>query len=119
VPGRPGEFRVLLPNDVPGRFRVRVTEPEPATFDYRVQLPPKHELEEAGLAEDELREAARLSGGRFYREEDLHRLPAEVPSRSVAFVQRQEVLLLNPLALLLFVGLVTAEWVVRKFSNLS
>jgi hypothetical protein len=27
--------------------------------------------------------------------------------------------LLNPLTFLLFLGLVTVEWVIRKFSNLS
>jgi hypothetical protein len=46
-------------------------------------------------------------------------MPEQIEPRQSAFTVRQEVLLWNPLALLLFVGLVTTEWVLRKFSNLS
>ena len=42
----------------------------------------RHELEVTGLAEDELREAARLTGGRFYREEDLPQLAESITPRS-------------------------------------
>ena len=84
-----------------------------------MDLPPRHELEVAGLAEEALREAAGLSGGKFYREEDLHRLVAEIPAKKIPFLHRQEVLLWTPLALAVFVALLTAEWLVRKFSNLS
>jgi hypothetical protein len=119
VPGRPGEYRALLANDVPGRFELKLDTPEPASLPYRVSLPPQHELEPGGMAEDALRAAATLSGGRFYREEDLHRLPEQVTPQKAAFTRRQEVLLWNPLVLVLFVGLVTTEWVIRKFSNLS
>ncbi|HEV3259718.1 MAG TPA: hypothetical protein VG013_22815 [Gemmataceae bacterium] len=119
VPGQAGEFRALLANEVPGRFELKLEGDEPASLQYRVALPPQHELEPVGMAEDALREAARASGGRFYREEDLHRLADDIEPRKVAFTQRQEVLLWNPLALALFVCLVTAEWTLRKFSNLS
>src|SRR5262249_35153941 len=108
-----------LPHDTPGRFEVQMITPEAATFSYRVNLPPRHELEEAGMAEEALREAARLSGGGFYQEEGLYRLAAAVRPRTEPFTLRQEILLWNWLALLLFVVLITAEWVLRKFSNLS
>jgi uncharacterized membrane protein len=116
---RPGEYRVLLPNDVAGRFELKLDRPEPASFEFRVVLPPRHELQPAALAEESLRLAARLSGGRYYREEDLHRLVSDIVPRTSAFTQRQEVLLWHPLTMLLFVGLLTAEWVLRKFSHLS
>jgi len=119
IAGRPGEYRALLEHDRPGRYELRIANPEPHTFSFRVELPPRHELEESGLAEAALRDLAQTSGGRFYREEDLHRLAGDIPTRMVSFTRRQEVLLWNPLALLVFVGLITAEWVVRKFSNLS
>jgi len=119
IPGQPGEYRALLAHDVPGRFELKLETPEPASLQYRVNLPPQHELETTGMAEDVLREAARASGGKFYREEDLCRMAEQVEPRKAAFTQRQEVLLWNPLALLVFVGLVTGEWVLRKFSNLS
>jgi hypothetical protein len=116
---RPGEYRVLLPNDVAGRFELKLIKPEPASFEYRVVLPPRHELQPAPLAEESLRLAANLSGGRYYREEDLHQMVSSIVPRTAPFTQRQEVLLWHPLTMLLFVSLLTAEWVLRKFSHLS
>jgi uncharacterized membrane protein len=116
---RPGEYIVNVPNDRAGRYELHVRNPEESAFSYRVELPPKHELEEAGLAEEPLRDAAKVSGGRFYREEDLQHLAKSLQPRPVPFTRRQEVLLWNPLALLLFLGLITTEWLVRKFSDLS
>jgi hypothetical protein len=118
IPGRPGDYRVFLPHDAPGKYELKVPGMD-EPFQYRVQVPPRHELEESGLAEDALREAALASGGSFYREEDLSRLPEQLRPQKTPFVLRQEVLLWNPLVLVLFVGLITGEWVLRKFSNLS
>jgi hypothetical protein len=119
VPNQPGEYRALLAHDAPGRFELKLSGSEPAVLPYRVNLPPRHEQELLGMAEDVLRAAARTSGGKFYREEDLYRLGNEIETRKTPFTQRQEVLLWGPLAMVLFVGLITAEWLVRKFSNLS
>ena len=122
VPGQPGEYRGALPNDAPGRHELRVIEGEgleAGTLPYRVDLPPRHEMEQAGLAEEVLCAAAATSGGALYREEDLYRLADGVTAKPAAFVQRQEVLLWNPMTLVLFVLLITAEWLLRKFSNLS
>jgi len=60
-----------------------------------------------------------ISGGKFYREEELYRLAEDVPTRKISYVHRQEVLVWTPLAMIVFVTLITAEWLVRKFSNLS
>ena len=76
-------------------------------------------MEEAALAEQALRDTARASGGRFYREEDLHHLVQDIQPRAVAFTRHQEIVLWNPLVMLIFVGLITAEWLLRKFSNLT
>ena len=115
---RPGEYRVLLPHDRKGRYELKVNNPEPFTYSYRVEVPPGHELDDAGMAEKALRDLAETCGGRFYREEDLYRLPDDVAPRSVAYHDRQDVML-YPLGLALFVLLITGEWLLRKFSNLS
>jgi hypothetical protein len=115
---RPGEYAALLVHDRPGRYELKVNNPEPYTFPFRVELPPRHELQDAGMAEKSLREMARISNGQFYREEDLHRLPDEIRPRSVAYRDRADVML-YPLGLVLFVLLITGEWLVRKFANLS
>lgn len=119
IKGQPGEYRSLLPHDAPGRYELKVDAPGAQPLQYRVELPPHHELEVAGMADDDLRSLASLSGGRFYREEELPTLPDKVEAKQATFTQRQEVLLWNPLTLVLFVVLITAEWVLRKFSNLS
>src|SRR5262249_56659034 len=122
IPGQPGEYRATLPNDTPGRHELRIAEGEgveAANLPYRVELPPRHELEESGLAEEALRGMAATAGRAFYREEDLRRLADAIEPRNAPFVQRQEVLLWNPAALVVFVLLITGEWLLRKFSNLS
>lgn len=119
TPGQPGEYRALLAHDAVGRYVLRVEDPAPASLEFRVALPPQHELEVAGMAEEPLRQAALESGGAFYREEDLHRLAAQLEPRRAPFVHRQEILLWNPLVFLVFLGLIVAEWLLRKFSNLS
>jgi uncharacterized membrane protein len=118
IAGRDGDYQGFLTHKRPGRYEVRISNPEPATFGFRVELPPRHELEETGLAEKDLRELAERTGGRFYREEDLEKLPSEVRSQSATFTRRQEVLLWNPLMFFVFLGLITAEWLARKFANL-
>ena len=73
----------------------------------------------ARLAEEPLREAAQISGGRFYHEEDLHLLPAEISPRTAPRVERRELLLASPLVFLLFTLLISAEWTLRKWRHLS
>ena len=119
IPGREGEYREWLAHDQPGRWEVRVNNPDAHSFQFRVELPPRHELEESGLAEKALRDMAQISGGKFYREEDLRNLVSDVQPQKTTFTRRQEVILWNPLALVLFLVLITAEWLIRKFSNLS
>lgn len=122
VAGQPGEYRGSLPNDVPGRHELRFSGGdglEKATLPYRVDLPPKHELEKVGMAAEELRGMASAAGGSFYREEDLHRLGESIEARQARFTLRQEVILWNHFAWIVFVLLITAEWVARKFTNLS
>jgi hypothetical protein len=119
VPGQAGDFQALLANDAAGKYTIRVTEPADGSLDFRVGLPPEHELTVAGLAEDPLRAMASVSGGAFYREEDLHKLVGAVKPAQASFTVRSERLLWNAPMLILFVALITVEWILRKFSNLS
>ncbi len=119
VNGQPGEYRATLPNDRVGRFALKTQTGDNAVLEYRVMLPPQHELAVVGLAKEPLEEAATASGGAFYREEDLNKLVERVQPRNAPFTVRQPVMPLNPLVFLIFVSLITVEWVVRKFSNLS
>jgi hypothetical protein len=119
VPGRPGEYRATLANDASGRYALRVDAPEPAAIEFRVDPPPDDESQGAGLPAAALTALAKLGGGAFYREEDLHRLPAAIAPRSASFTARREFSLWHPLTFALVVALLSAEWTLRKFSNLS
>jgi hypothetical protein len=114
-----GEYQALLPNNFPGRWQVKLNDPVPTTFGFSVALPPMHELEDAPMAAETLRTAASISGGRFYQEESLAEMAASIRPREARITLHQEVLLWGPVCFLVFTGLVTCEWVLRKFVNLS
>ena len=96
-----------------------MNQPESASFFYEVNLPPRHELQEANMDEKLLIEAASISGGAFYQELSLNLLPDHIEQRKTPYMLRQEVVLWNWLTFLLFVGLITLEWLLRKFANLA
>lgn len=121
VPNQPGEFVATVSNDKVGRYALKVESgAEPATLEYRVNLPPEHELAPTSMNEVALKQLAEQSGGKFYREESLHQLADDIQPRNYTFRFRKEILLWTEWWLLLVVcGLFTAEWMLRKFSNLS
>ena len=120
IPGQPGEYVATIPFNSLGRYALRVdTGTEPASLEYRVAFPPDHELAPGSMAEEALRELATRSGGGFYHEEDLHRLPTKIEPKSATFRRRQEFLLWNHWLLLWVIGLFTAEWFLRKLNSLS
>jgi len=58
--------------------------------------------------------------GRFYREEQLHTLVANVqPKEGPPLVQRNEIVLWSWPALVLLIVLFSLEWFIRKFNSLS
>jgi hypothetical protein len=109
-----------LTHDAVGEHQIVLNEPIQATLDYRVQLPPMHELSANGMAEEELRTLAQATRGKFYREEDLQRLPDEVMSRrrDTLSAPHRELDLYNWVTWSAFVLLITLEWLLRKFSDL-
>ncbi len=120
LPGQDGDYVAPVPFNQVGRFALKVdTGSDPATLEYRVTLPPDHELAPGGMAEEELRRLAEATGGKFYREEDLYTLPASVKPKTTPVTHKDEVLLWNRWALLWVIGLLSAEWFLRKFNSLS
>ncbi len=120
LPGQPGEYVATVPFNRVGRFALKVDPgTEAASLEYRVTLPPEHEMAPGGLAEDDLRKLAEASGGKYYREEDLHTLAASITPKSSPFAQREEILLWNKWLMLWVIGLLSAEWFLRKFNSMS
>ena len=120
LPGQPGEYIASVPFDRVGRFTLKVDNgADSAALEYRVNLPPDHELAPGGLAEEDLRKLAAESGGKFYHEEDLYHLTSDIAPKIVTVTRREEVLLWNRWALFAVIGLLTAEWCLRKWWSLS
>ena len=119
VPGSEGDYQLNLVHDRQGRFSLKIAGDDPARIDYRVEVPPAHELAPQPMPVARLKEVAEASKGGFYREEDLHRLVESLKPAVATFTERSSVPLLNPLTFVLFLLVVTTEWIVRKFSNLS
>jgi hypothetical protein len=119
VPEQPGLYRTEFIAGAPGAYEFHV-EQDPATvLDFSV-TEPKFELGETAMNEPVLREIATLTGGAFFREEDLHKLPDTISQRTEKVRSPLEVeLWSSPFYFLLLLSIVTAEWVLRKFSYLK
>jgi len=120
LPGQPGEYIATIPFNRTGRFSMKVDNgTESGLLEYRVALPNDHEMAPGGLAEDEMRQLALATGGTFYREEDLSRMPETVKPKTTPFVQKQEILLWNVWAMVALICLFSLEWFIRKFNSMS
>jgi hypothetical protein len=107
VAGAPGayQFFVELDRDTPLDFNV--TEP-------------KFEFGETAMNEPLLRDLAAQTGGAFFREEDLYRLPDTISAKTERVRSPLEVeLWSSPLYFILMLGVATVEWVLRKMSHLK
>ncbi len=119
VPDEPGVYRGEFVATAAGDFTFH-PDREPAAEAAFTVTAGSRELAETAMDEPLLREMAAASGGAFFREEDLIRLPDAVTPRAVdAAVTTVDVALWStPAYLLLMVAIATAEWVVRKVAQL-
>jgi hypothetical protein len=121
VPGQPGQYVVAMDFNKSGRFKLEVDphNDNPAELEYRVGLPPDHEMAPGPMDEAAMRKLAAETGGRFYTEDDLASLPGAVVTKTSPLVTRTETVWWNRWALFLLLGLMTMEWIIRKFNSLS
>lgn len=119
TPDRPTVFEGVFAQAQDGRYRARLSSPvieePPSPAEFSVK-PPPGELDRVQMNEPELRQVAEFTGGRYYRLADANRIFSELPpGRRVALHTDPPFPLWNtPPALLLFVLLLCAEWVLRK-----
>ena len=128
-----GDHEVLLRAlpDQPGMYRTEFVAPAAGAYTFKVEgdantqltfavIEPKLEMGETALNEPLMRELAEKSGGVAMREEDLYKLPELVKNTSVPVLSQVEVeLWCSPFYYLLLLGLVTAEWIIRKLAFLK
>ena len=110
-----GEF--IAP--VAGAYNFWVESDPQTLLDFNV-TEPKFEFGETAMNEPLLKDLASSTGGQYFREEDLHKLPNTISAKTERVRSPLEVeLWASPLYFLLMLSVVTAEWVLRKLSHLK
>lgn len=129
APGQPRTFEGVAPALPIGAYVVRLDAPG-LTEALHLEPPPPAPRPEAALevvardtservelaaARDPLDRLAAATGGRVLADHEADQLPALLRARTTETVRTEETPLWDqPAALLLFFGIVTAEWVARK-----
>jgi hypothetical protein len=118
--GSPNIFEAALPGLIEGEYDVRLLPPPTLpggmpTANFRID-PPAGEFERVQMNEPELRRAAEASSGKFYTPVTLSGLLKDLPPpQKVPLDTDPPIPLWNTWPLLaLFLGILTAEWVLRK-----
>ena len=119
VPNHPALYKGELVAPGAGLYRVSVDHDKGAQLEFAV-ADPKRELTESAMNEKLLQQMAEASGGQFYREETLYRLPGAMPGKQERKQTTMEAeLWSSPIYFALLMLVVTCEWVLRKMSQLK
>lgn len=119
VPDQPAMYRGEFIATGAGGYGFSVENDPQTVLDFNV-TEPKFEFGETAMNEALLKELAGTTGGQFFREENLYKLPETIAAKTERVQSPMEVeLWASPLYFLLLLGVVTAEWVLRKLSHLK
>ncbi len=119
VAGQEGRYQQQVVATQPGTYAITVDHDPEARVETLVTQP-LFELGETAMNEALLKRMASASGGRFFREEDLHELPDLLNADAEKVRTPVDVeIWASPLSFLLLLLLITAEWVLRKLSGLK
>jgi hypothetical protein len=119
IPDQPGMYRGEFVAPSAGAYAFRVETDPASPLDF-VVAEPTLEFGETALNEPLLRDIAKESGGAFLREEDLYKLPEFVKRTAQPTLSTFDVeFCYSPLYFMLLLGIVTAEWVLRKLAQLK
>ena len=119
LPGQPGMYRGDFVPLTPGNYKFYVESDPKTTIDV-VVTKPLFEMGETAMNESSLRQMAKLSGGVFFREEDLAGLPKSISQRDEKISRVVDAAIWSsPFYLLLVVLVAVTEWVLRKRSELK
>lgn len=119
VPDQAGMYRGEFIATGVGAFGFSVENDPQTVLDFNV-TEPQFEFGETAMNEPLLKQLASTTGGQFFREENLYQLPDAIRSKTERVQSPLEVeLWASPFYFLLLLGVVTAEWVLRKLSHLK
>jgi hypothetical protein len=119
LPDEPGMYRGEFVAPSPGNYSFHMDRDEKSVLSFSV-TEAKLEFTQTAMNEPLLRQMADTSGGAFFREEDLYKLPDAVKLKTETVRSTIELdLWSTPLILGLMIAVATAEWVLRKLSQLK
>jgi hypothetical protein len=114
VPGEPGMYRGDLVALKAGRYRI-ATVNDPRTVVEFEAREPQFELGDTAMNEPLLKQMAAVSGGRYFREEDLAGLARELNRKpETLHTARDLEIWSSPLYFMLLCAVAVAEWFLRK-----
>lgn len=111
-----GEFVAVTP----GTYSFAVARDPKTAVEFGV-TEPKFELGETAMNEALLKGMAAASGGAFFREEDLKKLPETIANKTRGGVRTtvEAELWASPFSFLLLLAVATAEWILRRKGQLK
>ena len=119
VPEQRGLYRGEFVAPSAGQYQFQVEVDPTTTLDFSV-AEPQFEFGESSMNEPLLRDLSSRTGGEFFREEDLYRVPDSIRARSDPIRSSIEVeLWSSPVSFLLLLVVVGSEWWLRKRWNLK
>jgi hypothetical protein len=119
VPEQPGMYRGDFVAVSAGLHQFSVKS-DPQTVIQFAVTEPQYELGETAMNEPLLKQMAEISGGGFYREEDLYQLPDTLRGKSERIESTVDAeLWSSPFFFALILGVSSTEWLLRKKSQLK
>jgi len=119
APDHPGEYQAEFTPKVPGEYRFSTTMDPKAVVKFEV-LAPKLEQSETAMNESLMQSMARISGGKFLREEDLDSLPNLVSSHSATVPTFKKVeLYYSVWWMVALMVIASLEWLLRRLWQLK
>jgi len=119
VPEQPGMYRGDFVALQAGRYKLSTVN-DPATAVEFSATEPQFELGETAMNEGLLKQVTAISGGRFFREEDLGDLGKELNSKpEILHTARDVEVWSSPFFFALLCACACTEWILRKRWNLK
>lgn len=119
MPEQPALFRGEFIAPRAGRYRFWVEHDPSVILDFTVS-DPRFEFGESAMNESGLKNLAAITGGAFFREENLHQLPENIARKTEPVRSSTQVeLWSSPLYFLAMLSVVSVEWLLRKRSFLK
>jgi len=114
VPNEPGMYRGDFVAVKAGRYRVWVGDDMRTVVEFEAREP-QFELGETALNDGLLKQMAQVSGGRFFREENLTALAAELSRKPETIRTGRDLdVWASPLYFIAICAVAGAEWILRK-----